>query len=59
MREDPEVIQIKALITNDFIDSKIAELIKECDYDDMPTKKKGLLLNLLIRKHKVNFRAQA
>ena len=59
MKEAPEIIQIKALVTNEFIDSKIAELVKECDYDDMTTKKKGLLLNLLIRKHKVNFHAQA
>ena len=59
MTEEEEIKQIKALITNEFIDNKIAELVTESCYDKMPSKKKGLLLGLLIRKHKLNFRAQA
>ena len=61
-KEPKEIRLLKGFIANEFIDSKIVNILSDnddMDYDKLTNKRKGLLISLLVEKSKLILRQQA
>ena len=59
MKESNEIKQLKALITDRFVDDKLAEFFSNRNYDDLSNKEKLAVVSLLAQKRKMKISARA
>jgi len=54
-----EIKELKALITDRFVDDKLAQIFENKDYDEMSNKEKLSVMGLLAQKKKMKISARA